>query len=484
MQGSFVSSQEVTIRAAQSIDFNAAKLPNGYLIATLLSKDGLVLASRYFMAHAQEIKQSIELIDLKSHYGLRENVLFGIENKGHLKNISLTVTKPCLLSDDSPFVNTLIKNIPFSTLLDCTTDSISINDLLVCFAPPSADYSITQANTYAPEFNGLIVSGKITSKENYQALPNQVLSIGFVGKHPAMSVTKSDSLGNFTFEANQFGEKELVIQPLNNEKTAANYTIELNSNFSNNYAGYKTYPLSLSAEQVNEINTAIINMQINAVYSSASKPSVRQQESDFYGKPEVVRPIGKYITLVDMEEIIKEIIPFTITHKRKDNYEIEIMEATNLYPREGKSMVLVDGIPIQDINLVIEMQPNKIERIDLINLDYYMDGYYLGRLLSIITTAGNLSALKFDNAIFRQAHHGYQPMYDFKSPDYSSSLPQKPTIPDFRNVLYWNANVSTNTSNHISFFTSDEEGDFVIKVEGVNEDGQIERNLFPLKVKK
>ena len=67
MQGSFVSSQEVTIRAAQSIDFNAAKLPNGYLIATLLSKDGLVLASRYFMAHAQEIKQSIELIDLKSH---------------------------------------------------------------------------------------------------------------------------------------------------------------------------------------------------------------------------------------------------------------------------------------------------------------------------------------------------------------------------------------------------------------------------------
>ena len=101
-----------------------------------------------------------------------------------------------------------------------------------------------------------------------------------------------------------------------------------------------------------------------------------------------------------MEEIIKEIIPFTITHKRKDNYEIEIMEATNLYPREGKSMVLVDGIPIQDINLVIEMQPNKIERIDLINLDYYMDGYYLGRLLSIITTAGNLSALKFDSYNF------------------------------------------------------------------------------------
>lgn len=98
-------------------------------------------------------------------------------------------------------------------------------------------------------------------------------------------------------------------------------------------------------------------------------------------------------------------------------------------------------------------------------------------IISIQTKKGDLSALDFDNRIFRQEFTGYEQSFKFSSPDYSVDSILSSPVADFRNLLYWNPDLKTDQSGtgKIKFFTSDDSGDYLMVVEGINSKGEMER---------
>ncbi len=478
--GDFIKSFPVLLKDKETISIDKETIPAGYLSAILINRNGEILSSRYFTTSAKSDESLIVKTDNKS-YSPRSRVSVDIKNSG-LKNITVSVIKECLLNYKTQIGKTnRPDNIPFQALNKMAKNGTSVNDLLLCFNPFDNVLADAPNISFLPEIKGEIVSGTILNTDNRQPIVNKVFILSFVSKYPTISFSRTDSLGRFEFTANRFGEQEIVIQPFSRDTTNLNYKVNLDSEYSSEYAKRDIHPLYIESENIAEINKSIINMQVNALYSPFnSYPVTEKKEPNtvcFYGEPEISVLIDKFIELPTMEEIITEIVPFTHISRRKGIVRINISESESSGPRDKNSFCMVDGVPIRNHNNILKMDHMKVERIDVVNLNYFIHDNSLGKIMSIITSDGDMGAFKFDTRLFRQVHKSYSPLFLFNSPNYSVDSIRSSRIPDFRNLLYWNSEVVFNDNNKagFSFYTSDETTNYAIIVEGINSEGIIER---------
>ena len=76
--------------------------------------------------------------------------------------------------------------------------------------------------------------------------------------------------------------------------------------------------------------------------------------------------------------------------------------------------------------------------------------------------------------------------YDVSEPDYSTDSLRMSRIPDYRNTLYWNPSVWTDSGGDaaVEFWTSDEAGEFLVITDFTATDGRRGRKITPFRVTK
>jgi hypothetical protein len=142
-------------------------------------------------------------------------------------------------------------------------------------------------------------------------------------------------------------------------------------------------------------------------------------------------------------------------------------------------------VPVYDFEKILSINSKEIERADVINTRYFYSENVFDGIISFITKKGNLSAMEFDNTIFRQVYEGCQSVNNFHAPDYSSGSFGDSHIPDFRNTLLWmpDAHTGKDGITNVEFFTSDESAEYTIVVEGIAADGKTGYSSVTFKVK-
>jgi len=145
---------------------------------------------------------------------------------------------------------------------------------------------------------------------------------------------------------------------------------------------------------------------------------------------------------------------------------------------------LVDGVPINDLEKVININSGEIEKIDVFTTRYFISDIILDGILHFITKKGNLGVIDFDRSVFRLEYKLLQNYNEFQSPEYSADSLKNNRIPDFRNTLYWNPDLHTDKTGHASveFYTSDEADEYIINVEGISPDGKSGSASIPITV--
>ncbi len=392
------------------------------------------------------MSESSELITgLKTTYANRQKVSFQIEYEKDVVSTVVSVAKACLY-------NNLEKQKQ-------PAQSQQLNEQLL-----------------APELKGEIISGTISNIDDGHAIVDEKLTLSFVGNNPILEFATTDEQGRFAFEANRYGKQEMVIQPYLIDTAKLNYKITLLDNFSNQFSDEMPL-LYMDSLRVNAINKAIVNMQVSAVYDRhlpdlAMMDSIESQHA-FYHYPEKSVLIDKYIELPTVEEIIKEIVPSVVLRKSKGKYEFRVYEDDSYYPRDGKTMVFMDGVPIADIDRILKMSPEYLSKIDVLNLNYYLLNENLGRLLLFFTKDGDMGNMEFDTRIFRQVHNGYQNSYCFISPDYSIEKVKNSPLADYRNLLFFKTFESQlmNENDVVEFYTGDDSSDYIVEVTQIKADG-------------
>jgi len=155
---------------------------------------------------------------------------------------------------------------------------------------------------------------------------------------------------------------------------------------------------------------------------------------------------------------------------------------TKTYFDDGP-LILLDGLRVSNPNDIINFDPLKIKRLDVVTRRYYYGNMISDGIVSYTTYKGDLAgfALHPGNIVVR--FDGLQREREFYSPEYSNEN-TRDHLPDLRNVLYWLPNINTdkNGKANFNFYTSDLTGKFLCVIQGITTTGSSGSSAFTIDV--
>lgn len=471
------------------------ELPYGLALLKVTDEAGNLMAERWIINDkADQLRYEIKIpSDL---YSTRERVSVSVnvrdaDDKPEKSDLLISVVKS-FTSDNSRF-RTLARQIqlPAAGAIDIDQQLPDINDCLMFFPlndelfASRKDFSLISPE-YLPEIEGHLVSGTIMERATGVPLQNEHITLSFIGKAAHCSFAKTDDQGNFNFVISNKELNEIVIQPLSAD--LRDCYIELKDPFIIPAKHFRAAPLYLDSNKLELINKAIISMQVKNIYSPfLNKPAdntVLTSTRSFYGDPDKIIELSGFIELGSLKEVVKEIVPGLSTQKRNDKINFRLINMLPGHPFETSPLVLFDGVPVYDIEKLLDIKSAEIERIEVVNSRYFISDIVLEGIVNFISKKADMNMLDFDKTIFRQEFNALQETPRYYFPDYSADSLKSGRIPDFRNTLYWNPDLSTDSEGNVQFefYTSDESGEYTVIVEGVSGDGKTGRSATTFRV--
>jgi hypothetical protein len=256
--------------------------------------------------------------------------------------------------------------------------------------------------------------------------------------------------------------------------------IRVDKDYANHNTSLYTGPFILEPQERSLALEMMVNAQVKKAYAEKVRPVGLPVNKDssmrcFYGEPLKTVYIDDFIALPTLEEVFFELVPEINIGKRK---EITYMVVTghsrnNADLASYNPLILLDRIPVHNLQDLLEISPGKIQRIEIINDLYCKGSVIYGGVVSIFSRKSDLAGIKLPRNSYFFDFSGYYPRPG--EPEMIPGPSSSKRIPDFRNCLYWNPEVIIKPGNKASleFYTSDNKGEFDVVVHGLTTEGEI-----------
>jgi hypothetical protein len=340
---------------------------------------------------------------------------------------------------------------------------------------------------YKPEYQQHIITGKITYKNSSNKPAADILTtFSVLGNTSNLYGAKSDAEGNLSFYTKDIiGPVQLALQT--NSLADSIYKIELNSPFVNWKIDSNFTSLKLSKSDNTSILNRSVNMQVQNVYHTDSLKKFLNQvqlNTKFYrNTSDKNYKLDQYVRFPTLEEVLREYVPEVVVKKRESNFSLGIYNVQDKIYLDNTPLVLLDGVPIKDPNKLINYNPLKLKEMDIVAKKYYLGPLVFGGILNFTSNKGNFKDFDLDPNILVD-YDGLQLQREFYSPIYESPNDKKSRLPDFRTLLYWNAEVKTSLTGEkkLNFYTSDLKGNYTIVLQGLSDNGRVGYTTASFKV--
>jgi hypothetical protein len=335
---------------------------------------------------------------------------------------------------------------------------------------------------FLPEYEGIMVNGKITAR--YGAFPVNEISATLTvpGKNFQLAGAKTDASGNIFFNVRNFyGANDIIIQ------TDSNYKAEIISPYSNNFSSTPAPLFRMSFTFKDELLFRSINAQADNAYIIDKKQHAyvynTEDTSLFYGTPDKTYLLDDYTRFTTMEEVMREYVAEVRVRKEAQQFQFRVLNYLTKSFLDNDPLILLDGLPVLNTNNIIEFDPLKIKRLDIIAGKHYYGNITSDGIVSYATYNGDLANWPLNAGDVIVQFDGLQREREFYSPVYSGEKTEK-HLPDLRNVLYCTPHVKTNGQGNtiLNFYTSDLPGKFACVVQGIAADGTTGSNIIILNV--
>jgi hypothetical protein len=340
--------------------------------------------------------------------------------------------------------------------------------------------------TFAPELHGHLITGRIENIKTGQPAKDITGYLSIPSTYAQLAVSTSDSSGAVRFEMSKmFGSSELIVQtgPMDSD-----YRVDISSPFIEKYADYSIEEWRPSHDFGNSLRDQHVAMQALNIYHSESLKNFSLPGADtipFYRKLAKSYLLDDYTRFQTMEEVLREYVDLISVKGRKGQFQISVIDTRHHIYFEDDPLILLDGVPVFDVNRIIAFDPLKVRKLDVLNDRYIFGNTSFEGVMSFITYRGNLAGFDLDPKATLIDYEGLQQKREFYNPDYGREDQRESSLPDFRNALYWNPELQTDSAGkgHVSFYSSDLGGRFAVVVEGISPDGGIGTKIVVLKVK-
>lgn len=331
-----------------------------------------------------------------------------------------------------------------------------------------------QSGTYfLPELRGELIKGKVTTAGTTPA-PYVNLALSIPERNFVFKIVQTDAQGNFHFILDQEYEgNKAVIQVI--EAHTEKLEIKLQEHSSPDYSQLGFAAHTINEKQAAELLEKSIDVQIQNSYAEAHSDSIRPvpNRDPVFEKDRHEYFLDDYTRFPTVKETILEVVELAYTRQRQNKGSIH----TRIYNEEIEkglnTLLLVDGLFIQDHDPVIHAKAEKIKKISVYNKSYiYGTGLF----------EGVVSMESYDGDFLGQLPGYESHSFDLFRPEREIILFEKnyeasesgSRIPDQRRQLYWQPEAVLSQKVQVfSFYTSDVEGIFEIVIEGVTESGML-----------
>ncbi|MDD3908032.1 MAG: hypothetical protein PHF34_07460, partial [Bacteroidales bacterium] len=179
-----------------------------------------------------------------------------------------------------------------------------------------------------------------------------------------------------------------------------------------------------------------------------------------------------FVPLDSFPEIVIEILPTVKLTRHDGKYQAYVMISSqgNTYT-DREPLIFLDGVYVDDIQKIIDLNSARIKKIDVLdNVRILGDLIFYGAVSIISKSNEIISTVPAPNSLrYKNENRNVGKSFVVVNPD---SIKDHHT-PFFKQLLYWNPNLELkkDDSTAFDFYTSDNTANFIIKVEGISENG-------------
>jgi TonB-dependent SusC/RagA subfamily outer membrane receptor len=504
------SSRQVSTLALPKKD-----LPSGIIHFTLFSAANLPVAERLIFVNNPADQISADLLNLKSIYGLRENVALDLSakdgGKATVGSFSISVTNSSIVTPDPDNESNILTSLlltsdlkgyvekPNYYLRNNTRESREhLDNLMLSQGWSRLLWSDLMNNTFKPSAfppeKSLKVSGTITTTGG-KPVPNGRVSLFSTGGGLFMVDTLTDAKGRFNFDNLTFGDStKFVVQARNaknkkyveinldiipgqvvtKNKNTGDVEVNVNESIQEYIRKSNSYFDELNKRGLLE-HTLLLD-QVNVVQKK--NPAKNSSNLNGAGHADYVMTSKDLGTCITLSQCLQgRVAGMTIQNGKA------FLTRNNGQPMQ----IIIDGMYVEP-DFLDNIQPFDVETIEILknvgNTAIY--GSRGGGGVLIITTkrgGGDLSYSRYSPGIITYAPKGYYAVRQFYSPQYTPADTDRNT--DKRTTVYWTPHLATdaNGTARFNFYNTDEPGTYRIVIEGINDDGHLARKVSTYEVK-
>ncbi len=361
-----------------------------------------------------------------------------------------------------------VKLEPTSNLRDLEQLSISVipdqSFEAIIFAFPQDTKPLTGIS-YLPETRGLSISGTVQSNSIDQDDGATIINLSIIGQGHDFMANRTDAKGRFQFSLPGYtGKRDLFLCPENKENREMKILID--NDFCSLPVNLPSKEFKLSENQQNMLLKMARNKQVqilSPVYQADTTEESKVFTEAFYGKPKQIIQLDEYVELPTLEEYFNELPTLVKVRKKQGKKYFKVVgdDAESMF---FDPLVLVDWVAIDKPEKILGLSPKNIDRIEVVNEPYIKGDMLYGGIVHIVSKDGYFANIDLPST-------GLFIDYQFLTPPTHlvTSIPNN--LPDARNTLYWNPNVSTTEKTiTFQFQTADSPGRYQIVVQGITKD--------------
>jgi hypothetical protein len=492
-----------------SLDILKRRLHTGIATITLFSNTNEPLCERLIFVQNYD-KLNLSLSADKGNYATREKVSIKLNAKTRADSASLGHFSVSVIDESKVEVNEDKENTILSSLLltsdlkgtveqpnyyftNITDEKLKELDLVMLthgyrrFEWEQVLNNKAQSLAYQPE-KSLEITGQAKNllgaslaKANVSLLPTQSKQV---------FTTKADDKGYFAFKDMTFWDSTTFVLQATNAKGKVYTKLAYNSD--------KPVPVAPALQSTDKNSNAIIS----PAYLANSERQQEELNKVGFGKGRILKevkikgfkPDDQYETqsllgaghadqVVHAEQMNKVGGPLSLKLAGKFHGPLGFKITQGYFP----GLVVVDGLEEDPKNFTLnDINGDDVETVELLQYSktamYGMQGG--GGVLIITTKKGHGTSPKdiASVGILPITVQGYQKVREFYSPKYESGITYN--HPDLRSTIYWKPELATDKGGNASFdfFNADGIGTYQVVIEGIDEKGNIGRQIYRYKV--
>lgn len=324
-----------------------------------------------------------------------------------------------------------------------------------------------------PELRGELIQGRIRNRNSQDPQANVKIGLSIPDLNYIFKTSTTNKNGDFFFNIDEeYSTQQALIQIIDDPNDALYY--ELISPAPIDYGKIRFQKYYIDPSFAEEVLNHSIGNQIQNSYASMHTDELVQypKTRPFYFKSSRSFLLDDYTRFPTVKETILEVINDVFTRTNKDKSSIHVRLYSTYTGIDLTTLLIVDGILIQDHSPIIFSDASKIKRINIVDEFYYYGNQVYKGIVSLESFDGNLiqSNAKYASE-FQDLFIPLQEKKYFQK-DYNSSV-NYDRIPDFRFQLYWQPNLKIEAEEtSIDFYSSDIKGTYEVVVEGFSSSGK------------